>query len=51
MEINKKRAYLGTIRKRYKKASPKSKQQILDELCAICDCNCKYTICHSAVKI
>jgi hypothetical protein len=44
MEINEKRSYLETIKKRYRKSNRKQKKKILDEFCATTGYNRKYAI-------
>ena len=44
MSLEQKKAYLETIRKRYKKATKKQKAIILDEFCSVCEYNRKYAV-------
>lgn len=44
MSLEQKKAYLETIRKRYKKATKKQKAKILDEFCSVCEYNRKYAV-------
>ena len=44
MSLEQKKAYLETIRKRYKRATRKQKATILDEFCSVCEYNRKYAV-------
>jgi hypothetical protein len=44
MSLEQKKAYLETIRRRYKKSTRQQKAKILDEFCSICEYNRKYAI-------
>jgi hypothetical protein len=44
MSPEQRKAYLETIRRRYKKSTRRQKATILDEFCSICDYNRKYAI-------
>ena len=44
MSKTSKREYIDAIRERYRMASKRSKQRILDEVCQVCDYNRKYAI-------
>lgn len=44
MSLEQKKAYLGTIRRRYKKSSHQEKAKILGEFCSVCKYNRKYGV-------
>lgn len=44
MKLSEKQSYLGSLKKRYKKANRKQKQKILDEFCETSGYNRKYVI-------
>lgn len=44
MSLEQKKAYLGEIRRRYRKSTRQQKATILDEFCSICHYNRKYAI-------
>jgi hypothetical protein len=46
MDINGRHEYLKVIRERYEHTTKRKQQKhkILDELCYVCEYNCKYTI-------
>ena len=44
MSLEQKKAYLETIRRRYKKSSRQEKAKILDEFCSVCRYNRKYSV-------
>lgn len=44
MSLEQRKAYLGEIRKRYKKSTRQQKAKILDEFCSVCQYNRKYAI-------
>src|SRR5918994_3586899 len=44
MSFEQKKAYLETIRKRYKKSTRQEKASILNEFCSVCKYNRKYAI-------
>ena len=44
MSLEQKKAYLETIRRRYKKSTRQQKAMILDEFCSVCKYNRKYAV-------